>query len=64
MSITRVDVDRDNLTITVIADFDAPSSKSGSFGRIPASSKGGGPPSYPATFAQHDLSPGGEVKYS
>ncbi|GAA2895883.1 hypothetical protein GCM10011428_05990 [Streptomyces violaceus] len=58
MSVTSVDKDLDHLTLTLIADFAAPSSGCGGCGPTPGSwSAGGGPPTYPATVEQHDLTP-------
>lgn len=64
MSITSVDTDYDNLSITLIADFDAPIDQVWELWSDPRKlERWWGPPSYPATFEKHDLSPGGEVTY-
>jgi uncharacterized protein YndB with AHSA1/START domain len=64
MSITRVDTDYDNLTITLVADFDAPIDRVWELWSDPRElERWWGPPSYPATFEKHDLTPGGEVTY-
>jgi uncharacterized protein YndB with AHSA1/START domain len=42
MSITRVDKDCDSLTLTVVADFDAPLERCGGCGRSPGSWNAGG----------------------
>ncbi|MGH8956889.1 MAG: SRPBCC family protein [Microbacterium sp.] len=64
MSITSVDTDHDNLTITLIADFDAPIDRVWELWSDPRKlERWWGPPTYPATFEKHDLTPGGEVTY-
>ena len=64
MSVTSVDKDYDNLTITVIAEFDAPIDQVWELWTDPRKlERWWGPPGYPATFEKHDLSPGGEVTY-
>ena len=64
MSVTTVDKDFDSLTITLIADFDAPIEQVWDLWADPRKlERWWGPPGYPATFEQHDLNPGGEVAY-
>ena len=64
MSITSVDTDYDNLTVTLIADFDAPIDQVWELWSDPRKlERWWGPPTYPATFEKYDLSPGGEVTY-
>jgi len=64
MSITNVDTDHDNLTITLIADFNAPIDRVWELWSDPRKlERWWGPPSYPATFEKHDLTPGGEATY-
>jgi uncharacterized protein YndB with AHSA1/START domain len=64
MTVIRVDTDLDNLTVTVIADFDAPVERVWELWTDPRKlERWWGPPSYPATFATHDLVPGGQVRY-
>jgi uncharacterized protein YndB with AHSA1/START domain len=64
MSITDLDTDLDNLTLTLIADFDAPIEKVWELWADPRKlERWWGPPSHPATFEKHDLSAGGEVTY-
>ena len=64
MSITSVDTDYDRLTVTVIADFDAPIEQVWELWSDPRKlERWWGPPAYPATFEKHDLIPGGEVTY-
>jgi uncharacterized protein YndB with AHSA1/START domain len=64
MSVTSVDKDYDNLTLTLVADFDAPVERVWELWADPRQlERWWGPPSYPATFEKHDLSPGGEMAY-
>ena len=64
MSITRVDTDYDNLTITLIADFDASIEQVWDLWSDPRKlERWWGPPAHPATFEKHDLSPGGAATY-
>ena len=64
MSVTSVDKDFDTLTLTLLADFDAPVEQVWELWADPRKLESWwGPPTYPATFEQHDLSPGGEVTY-
>jgi uncharacterized protein YndB with AHSA1/START domain len=65
MSITSVDTDHDNLSITLIADFEASIEQVWELWSDPRKlERWWGPPTYPATFEKHDLTPGGEVTYS
>jgi uncharacterized protein YndB with AHSA1/START domain len=64
MSVTSVDTDYDALTITLIADFETPVDRVWELWSDPRKlERWWGPPGYPATFEQHDLTPGGEVTY-
>jgi uncharacterized protein YndB with AHSA1/START domain len=64
MSITSVDKDYDNLTITLIADFDAPIDQVWELWSDPRKlERWWGPPTYPATFEKHELATGGEATY-
>ena len=64
MSITSVDTDYDNLTITLIADFDAPIEQVWDLWSDPRKlERWWGPPTHPATFETLDLTPGGEATY-
>jgi uncharacterized protein YndB with AHSA1/START domain len=64
MSVTSVDNDYDTLTTTLTADFDAPIDEVWQLWANPRKlERWWGPPTYPATFDKHDLSPGGEVTY-
>jgi len=64
MSVTRVDKDFDNLTLTVVADFHAPIQRVWQLWADPRQlERWWGPPSHPATVEAHDLTPGGAVTY-
>ena len=64
MSVTSVDKDFDSLTLTLVADFDAPTERVWQLWADPRQlERWWGPPTYPATVEQHDLTPGGEVTY-
>jgi uncharacterized protein YndB with AHSA1/START domain len=64
MSLTSVETDYDNLTITLIADFDAPIDQVWELWSDPRKlERWWGPPTSPATVEKHDIRPGGEVTY-
>jgi uncharacterized protein YndB with AHSA1/START domain len=64
MSVTSVDKDLDNRTLTLIADFDAPIERVWQLWADPRLlERWWGPPTYPATVEEHDLVPGGGVTY-
>ena len=64
MSVTSIDTDYDNLTTTLVADFEAPIEDVWQLWADPRKlERWWGPPTYPSTFERHDLSPGGEVTY-
>ncbi|CAL9617123.1 SRPBCC family protein [Streptomyces griseomycini] len=64
MTVTSVDKDVDHLTLTLIADFTAPVERVWRLWADPRLlERWWGPPTYPATFEEHDLTPGGEVRY-
>jgi uncharacterized protein YndB with AHSA1/START domain len=64
MSVTNVDTDYDDLTVTLIADFDAPIERVWELWSDPRQlERWWGPPGYPATIETHELRPGGQVKY-
>ncbi len=64
MSITSVKTDYDDLTITVIAEFNASIERVWELWSNPRKlERWWGPPAYPATFETHDLTPGGEATY-
>jgi uncharacterized protein YndB with AHSA1/START domain len=62
LSVSSVDPDYDNLTITLIADFDSPIEQVWELWSNPRKlERWWGPPPYRATVEKHDLTPGGEV---
>lgn len=64
MSVTSVEKDLDTLSLTLIADFDAPVERVWQLWADPRQlERWWGPPEYPATFEQHDLRTGGTVTY-
>ncbi|WP_213816303.1 SRPBCC domain-containing protein [Glaciihabitans sp. dw_435] len=64
MTVTSVDKNYDDLTLTLIADFSAPIDRVWQLWADPRQlERWWGPPTYPATFEQHDLTPGGTVSY-
>ena len=64
MSVTRVDKDFDALTLTLVADFDAPVERVWQLWAEPRQlERWWGPASHPATVEQHDLTPGGDVTF-
>lgn len=64
MTVTSLDKDLDALTITLVADFSAPVDQVWDLFADPRKlERWWGPIGYPATFGDHDLSPGGTVRY-
>jgi uncharacterized protein YndB with AHSA1/START domain len=64
MSVTSVDKDFDSLTLTLVADFDASIERVWQLWADPRRlERWWGPPTYPATVEEHDLTPGGAVTY-
>ena len=64
MPVTDVRQDPDALTLTITADFAAPPERVWQVYADPRQlEKVWGPPSYPATFVDHDLRPGGRATY-
>jgi uncharacterized protein YndB with AHSA1/START domain len=64
MSVTSVDKDFDSLTLTLIADFDAPIERVWQLWADPRKlERWWGPPTHPATVEEHDLTVGGAVTY-
>lgn len=65
MTVTSVDKDVDRLTLTVVADFDAPIERVWQMWADPRLlERWWGPAGYPATVREHDLTVGGTVTYS
>src|SRR5436309_14743051 len=64
MPVTDVRQDLDNLTLTITAEFAAPVERIWQVYADPRQlEKVWGPPTYPATIVDHDLSPGGRMTY-
>ncbi len=64
MPVTDVTHDIDNRILTITAEFAAPTSRIWQIYADPRQlEQVWGPPSHPATFVKHDLTPGGEAHY-
>ena len=64
MPVTDVTQDLDNLTLTITADFPAPVERIWQVYADPRQlERVFGPPTYPATFVEHALTPGGRARY-
>lgn len=64
MPVTSIDKDPTALTMTVVADFDAPVRRLWDAYSDPRQiEKFWGPPEWPATFTRHDMTPGGRSEY-
>lgn len=64
MPVSDVQKDLDTLTMTITAEFDAPAERLWHIWSDPRQlERWWGPPSHPATFTDHDLTPGGRVAY-
>ena len=64
MTVTDVHKDLDALTLTVTAQFDVPIDRVWQLWDNPRQlERWWGPPTYPATVVDHDLTPGGRVSY-
>jgi uncharacterized protein YndB with AHSA1/START domain len=64
MPVTDVKKDLDALTMSITAQFDADAERVWELWSDPRQlERWWGPPSYPATFVDHDLSPGGRATY-
>ena len=64
MSVTSVEKNLDSLTITLVADVDAPIERVWQLWADPRKlERWWGPPSYPATVEKYGLTPGGDVTY-
>lgn len=64
MTVTSVHKDAEALTMTIAAEFDAPVASVWQMWADPRRlEKWWGPPTYPATFVEHDLTPGGSAAY-
>jgi uncharacterized protein YndB with AHSA1/START domain len=64
MPVTDVKTDLDALTMTITAEFEAGAERVWEMWSDPRQlERWWGPPSFPATFVEHDLSPGGRSAY-
>jgi len=64
MTVTNVVEDLDRLTLTLVAEFDAPVERVWRLWADPRQlERWWGPPTHPATVEMHDLTPGGAVTY-
>lgn len=64
MTVTAVHKDPDSLSMTVMAEFEATPERVWRLWADPRQlERWWGPPTYPATFTAHDLTPGGRVEY-
>ena len=64
MTVTAVDKDADQLTMTITTELDAPVARAWELWSDPRQlERWWGPPTYPATFVDHDLTPGGTCTY-
>lgn len=64
MTVTTIDTDTEALTLTLVADFAAPVDAVWELWADPRKlERWWGPPGYPATFVEHDLTPGALVTY-
>jgi uncharacterized protein YndB with AHSA1/START domain len=64
MSVTNIQKDTEQLTMTVTAEYDVPAERAWQLWSDPRQlERWWGPPTYPATVEEHDLTPGGRVSY-
>lgn len=64
MTVTNIEKNTDDLTMKITAEFDASVAKVWNLWQDPRTlERWWGPPTYPATFVEFDLSPGGTVTY-
>ncbi|MGE3857919.1 MAG: SRPBCC domain-containing protein [Dehalococcoidia bacterium] len=64
MPLTEIQKDPAALTMTVVSDWDAPAERVWALWSDPRKlERWWGPPGYPATVVEHDLRPGGRVRY-
>jgi uncharacterized protein YndB with AHSA1/START domain len=64
MTVTTAEKNTETLTLIITADLDAPVLRAWQLWSDPRQlERWWGPPTYPATFVDHDLSPGGGVTY-
>ncbi len=64
MTVTSIQKNTERLTLTVTSEFEAPAERVWQLWQDPRLlERWWGPPTYPATVLEHDLSPGGSVTY-
>jgi uncharacterized protein YndB with AHSA1/START domain len=64
MTVTSIDTNLDDLSVVLVAEFDASPEQVWQLWADPRRlERWWGPPTYPATFEEHDLTPGGDVAY-
>lgn len=64
MGVTAVHKDPERATMTVTAEYDVPAARAWQLWSDPRQlERWWGPPTYPATVEEHDLTPGGRVSY-
>lgn len=64
MTVTNVEKDASTLTMTITADLDAPVARAWQLWEDPRQlERWWGPPTYPATFVEHQLAPGATIAY-
>ena len=65
MTVTKVEKDTERLTLTMTAEYDVSAERAWELWADPRQlERWWGPPTYPATFVEHDLRPGATVTYS
>ena len=64
MSVTSVEKNPETLTLSITSAFDAPLDQVWGIWSDPRKlERWWGPPTWPATFVEHDLAPGGRISY-
>jgi uncharacterized protein YndB with AHSA1/START domain len=64
MTVTHVQRDPEALTMTIVSEFEAPITRVWQLWENPRLlERWWGPPTYPATFVEHELAPGAHVSY-
>lgn len=64
MTVVSSSKDAAALTLTIVADFDAPAERVWDVWADPRKlERWWGPPTWPATFTRHEFTPGGECRY-
>jgi len=64
MPVLETQTDTENLTLTIVSEIDATPDRAWQLWADPRQlEQWWGPPTWPATFARHELRPGGECRY-